>query len=75
MAQPPIAKLADVFGRVAAEATCVILYVLGNIIIASSKDIVGYAVGDCIYQLGITGLFLLQNIIISDISSTRSRCE
>ncbi|ORX39833.1 major facilitator superfamily domain-containing protein [Kockovaella imperatae] len=73
MAQPPIAKMADAFGRVPAEAACVILYVLGNVIIASSRSIVDYAVGDCIYQLGITGLFLLQNIIIADISSLRNR--
>ncbi|KAL1408004.1 hypothetical protein Q8F55_004801 [Vanrija albida] len=73
MSQPPIAKLADVFGRVPAYIGCVVLYVIGYIIVASSQSIVTYAVGNSIYILGITGLFLLQNIIISDISSLRNR--
>lgn len=75
MSQPPIAKLADVFGRVPAYIGCVVLYVIGYIIVASSQSIVTYAVGNSIYILGITGLFLLQNIIISDISSLRNRCK
>jgi SIT family siderophore-iron:H+ symporter-like MFS transporter len=75
MSQPPIAKFADYFGRVKTYIGCVVLYVVGYIIVASSSGIVTYAVGNSIYILGITGLFLLQNIIISDISSLRNRCE
>ncbi|OCF32227.1 hypothetical protein I316_06141 [Kwoniella heveanensis BCC8398] len=73
MSQPPIAKFADVFGRVNAYVGCVIFYVVGYIIVASSNSITTYAVGNSIYILGISGLFLLQNIIISDISSLRNR--
>ncbi|KAI9635925.1 major facilitator superfamily domain-containing protein [Dioszegia hungarica] len=73
MSQPPIAKFADVFGRVNAYIGCVVFYVIGYIIVASSNNIVTFAVGNSIYILGITGLFLLQNIIISDISSLRNR--
>lgn len=49
------------------------LYALGYIVVASAQSVYAYAVGNSIYILGITGLFLLQNIIISDISSTRNR--
>jgi SIT family siderophore-iron:H+ symporter-like MFS transporter len=73
VSQPPIAKFADVFGRVNAYLACVALYVIGYIIVPSSQNIYAYAAGNSIYILGITGLFLLQNIIISDISSLRSR--
>ncbi|WVQ75787.1 hypothetical protein IAR50_005420 [Cryptococcus sp. DSM 104548] len=73
MAQPPIAKLADYFGRVKTYIGCVIFYCIGLIIVAASQNIVAYAVGNSIYIVGITGLFLLQNIIIGDISSLRNR--
>lgn len=36
--------------------------------LASAPSIYAYAIGNAIYILGITGLFLLQNIIIADIS-------
>ena len=61
------------FGRLNAYILCVVLYVLGYIIVTASTSVVMYAVGNSIYILGISGLFLLQNIIISDISSTRNR--
>ncbi|KAJ9099689.1 hypothetical protein QFC20_005621 [Naganishia adeliensis] len=96
ISQPPMAKIADVFGRVNAYILSVFLYVLGYIIQASAPSIYvsravfavvlevawltkssvrskAYAVGNAIYILGITSLFLLQNIIISDISSLRNR--
>ncbi|ODN79379.1 hypothetical protein L202_03381 [Cryptococcus amylolentus CBS 6039] len=73
MAQPPIAKLADYFGRVKTYIGCVIFYCIGLIIVASSQNIVAYAVGNTIYIVGITGLFLLQNVIIGDISSLKNR--
>ncbi|WVQ82131.1 hypothetical protein IAT38_004259 [Cryptococcus sp. DSM 104549] len=73
MGQPPIAKFADYFGRIYTYATCLFFYVIGLIVIASSKNIVTYAAGYCINVVGTTGLFLLQNIIISDISSLRNR--
>mgnify|MGYP002718901319 CR=1 FL=1 len=74
MSQPLIAKLADVFGRNWAYLGCVVFFTVGYIVVACSQNIVTYAVGNSIYILGISGLFLLQNIIISDISSLRNRC-
>ncbi|SCZ93932.1 BZ3500_MvSof-1268-A1-R1_Chr6-3g08999 [Microbotryum saponariae] len=73
VSQPPIAKISDVAGRVEAYVMCVVLYAVGYAIAASANSIYTYAVGNSIYVLGITGLFLLQNIIISEISSTRNR--
>ena len=73
VSQPPIAKIADVLGRVEAYALCVCLYAVGQAISAASPSIYVFATGNAIYILGSTGLFLLQNIIIADISSTRNR--
>lgn len=73
VSQPPIAKIADVAGRLECYALCVFLYAVGRAIAAASPNIYAYCVGNSIYILGITGLFLLQNIIIADISSLRNR--
>lgn len=42
MSQPPIAKAADVFGRVNAYIGCVVFYVVGYIIVAASTSICEY---------------------------------
>lgn len=73
VSQPPVAKIADGAGRIEAYSLCVFLYVIGYIVVASAQSVYAYAAGNSIYVIGITGLFLLQNIIISDVSSTRNR--
>ncbi|GAA5877929.1 hypothetical protein JCM8547_007081, partial [Rhodosporidiobolus lusitaniae] len=73
VSQTPVAKISDVVGRVEMYAFCVFLYTLGYIITASAQSIYAYAAGASINVLGITSLFLLQNIIIADISSLRNR--
>ncbi|GAA5980726.1 hypothetical protein JCM10908_001752 [Rhodotorula pacifica] len=73
VSQPPVAKIADGFGRVEAYSLCVFFYVIGYIVVASAQSVYAYAAGNSIYVIGITGLFLLQNVIIADISSTRNR--
>ncbi|WWC92588.1 uncharacterized protein L201_007547 [Kwoniella dendrophila CBS 6074] len=73
MAPTPIAKFADYFGRVYAEIACLVLYTIGQAVMASAKGIVQFSAGSCIHTLGISGMFMLQNIIIADISSLRNR--
>ncbi|BGP36663.1 hypothetical protein JCM10449v2_000564 [Rhodotorula kratochvilovae] len=73
VSQPPIAKIADGAGRLEAYSLCLFFYALGYVVVASAQSVYAYAVGNSIYVLGITGLFLLQNIIISDITSLRNR--
>ncbi|GJN91562.1 hypothetical protein Rhopal_004585-T1 [Rhodotorula paludigena] len=73
VSQPPIAMISNTFGRLEAYSVCLFLYALGYIVVASAQSVYAYAAGSSINVLGITGLFLLQNIIISDISSTRNR--
>ncbi|WVQ63432.1 uncharacterized protein L199_001585 [Kwoniella botswanensis] len=73
MAPTPIAKFADYFGRVYAEVACLIFYTVGQAVMASAKGIVQFSAGSAIHTLGIAGLFMLHNIVISDISSLRNR--
>lgn len=71
VSQPPIALIADRIGRVEAYGLCLVLYIIGYIVVATSQDIINYAVGSILHIVGLTGLLLMQNIIVSGISSLR----
>lgn len=73
MAKPPIAKLSDVIGRASAYCVAISCYILAYILCASSQNFATYAVGIIFYSIGQTGANILNDIIISDISSTRWR--
>jgi len=49
IAKPVSAKISDVFGRAQAFILAVVLYVVGFIIVASSKGIESYGAGAVIY--------------------------
>lgn len=72
-AQPTAAKIADVFGRLELVCLSVLFYVIGNVIQAVSDSISTYAGGSVLYQIGYTMILLLVEVIIADITSTRSR--
>ncbi|KAG0148444.1 hypothetical protein CROQUDRAFT_654960 [Cronartium quercuum f. sp. fusiforme G11] len=73
ISQPPIAKLSDLLGRVETYVLCVFLYAVGYVFVAVAPNIYVYAFGMAINILGITGLYLLQEIVIGDVSSLRNR--
>ncbi|PHH93101.1 hypothetical protein CDD83_953 [Cordyceps sp. RAO-2017] len=72
-AQPTAAKIADVFGRVELICVSVFFYVLGTVVEASATNVDTFAGGSVIYQVGYTMILLLVEVIIADITSTRSR--
>ena len=72
-AQPTAGKIADVFGRVELICTSIFFYVLGTIVEAVANDIGTFAAGSVIYQIGYTMIICLVEVIIADITSTRSR--
>ncbi|KAG8715583.1 hypothetical protein FRC09_016490 [Ceratobasidium sp. 395] len=71
--KPFIAKSADALSRPVAYSFVVLFYVLGYIIIASAKSIGTVAGGIVIYAIGYTGLQLLLQIIIADITTLKWR--
>ncbi|MBW0509012.1 hypothetical protein O181_048727 [Austropuccinia psidii MF-1] len=73
VSQPPIAKLSNIWGRVETLLVCVVLYAFGYLLVALAPTIILYGVGITINILGITGLYLLQEIVIGDVSSLRNR--
>ncbi|KAJ3571598.1 hypothetical protein NPX13_g5320 [Xylaria arbuscula] len=71
--KPPMAKIADVFGRLEAFTICIVLYVLGYIQQASSKNVQTFAAAQIFYSAGFTGLQILQQIFIADTSDLPNR--
>lgn len=64
-----IAKVADVSSRGTAYVGVLIFYVLGYIVIASAPNVTIIAGGIVLYAVGYTGLQLLTQIIIADITT------
>ncbi|KAG1847454.1 major facilitator superfamily domain-containing protein [Suillus tomentosus] len=67
--KPVIAKVADVSSRGTAYVSVLIFYVLGYTVIASAPNVAFIAGGIVLYAVGYTGLQLLTQIIIADITT------
>ncbi|KAJ5291908.1 Major facilitator superfamily domain general substrate transporter [Penicillium angulare] len=72
-AQPTAAKIADVFGRVELIIISIIFYTIGTIVETFAKSVEAFAAGAVIYQIGYTCIMLLVEVLIADVTSTRSR--
>ncbi|KAI0443848.1 siderophore iron transporter mirC [Xylaria telfairii] len=71
--KPPMAKIADVFGRLEAFMICIFLYVLGYIQMAASGNVQTFAAAQIFYSAGSTGLQILQQVFIADTSNLVNR--
>ncbi|KAI1431421.1 siderophore iron transporter mirC [Xylaria sp. CBS 124048] len=71
--KPPMAKIADVFGRLEAFTLCIILYVLGYIQMAASANVQTFAAAQIFYSAGSTGVQILQQVFIADTSNMPNR--
>ncbi|KAL4957989.1 major facilitator superfamily domain-containing protein [Aspergillus filifer] len=71
--KPPMAKIADVFGRFEAFCISILIYVLGYIQMAASTNVQTYASAQIFYSAGSTGLQILQQVFIADSSSLLNR--
>lgn len=72
-AQPTAAKIADVFGRAELIMVSVFFYIIGTIVEAVSDNVDTFSAGAVIYQIGYTMVLVLVEVIIADLTSTRSR--
>ncbi|WEW57797.1 hypothetical protein PRK78_003264 [Emydomyces testavorans] len=71
--KPPVAKIADVFGRFEAFCISILFYVLGYVQMAASKNVQTYASAQIFYSAGSTGLQILQQVFIADSSDLLNR--
>lgn len=73
MIKPPMAKIADVFGRFEAFCVSILIYILGYIQMAASTNVQTYASAQIFYSAGSTGLQILQQVFIADSSDLLNR--
>jgi MFS family permease len=71
--KPPMAKVADVFGRLTAFMLSAGLYILGLSLMAAAPSIGVYAAAQIFYSAGTTGLQVLQQVFIADSSDLPNR--
>ncbi|KAL8927527.1 MAG: hypothetical protein Q9208_002332 [Pyrenodesmia sp. 3 TL-2023] len=71
--KPPMAKIANAFGRLEAFSISVFLYVIGYIQMAGSNNVKTFAAAQIFYSAGNTGLQILQQIFIADTSDLLNR--
>ncbi|KAL5526153.1 hypothetical protein ACEPAG_7491 [Sanghuangporus baumii] len=72
-AQPAYGRIGDVFGRVELLTVSAIAYVVDTIVEAASSNVGEFSGGAIIYQLGMTGVQLMVEIIIADTTTLRNR--
>ncbi|KAF8701670.1 MFS general substrate transporter, partial [Rhizoctonia solani] len=66
--KPCVAKIADLWSRPVAYSVVLVFYIIGYILVASARTVYAVAGGMVMYTVGHTGLFLVTDIIVSDIS-------
>ena len=71
--KPPMAKIANVFGRLEAYSFSIYLYLLGYIQMTSSRNVETFASAQIFYSAGFTGQLILQQIFIADTTDLRWR--
>ncbi|KAJ9122246.1 hypothetical protein QFC22_001666 [Naganishia vaughanmartiniae] len=71
--KPFMAKLADVFGRGETYIAVTICYCVGYTVIATAHSIGQIATGNIIYSFGYTGLQIMSQIIMADMTTLRWR--
>ncbi|GAA6052456.1 hypothetical protein JCM3770_001122 [Rhodotorula araucariae] len=70
---PPYVKLADTFGRTEMILFSVVMYVVGTIVEACAKNLSTFCAGAVLFQFGYSAAILLMELVISDLTSLRSR--
>ncbi|GAA6003497.1 hypothetical protein JCM10207_000361 [Rhodosporidiobolus poonsookiae] len=70
---PAYCKIADTFGRVEVVCFSIVMYVVGTIVEANSTGIKTFCAGAVLYQFGYSASILIVEVIISDLTSLRSR--
>ncbi|KAL1710002.1 major facilitator superfamily domain-containing protein [Schizophyllum commune] len=73
VAKPFIAKISDITSRPYTYLLIIALYIMGYIIIAASSTLSAYIVGAVFGAIGQSGLDLLNDLIVSDLTSLQWR--
>jgi MFS family permease len=73
ISKPFIGKLADITSRPTTYVVILVFYVIGFVVAATSSNFVAYTVGICFTSVGKSGLDLLSDIIVGDLTPLQWR--
>lgn len=73
VSKPFIAKLSDVTSRPYMYMFTLALYVMGYIITAASQDISAYVVGEVLVAIGYSGIGMMNDIVVADLTTLEWR--
>lgn len=71
--QPTYARLSDIFGRAELVAISLIFYATGTVIESQAYDVQRFAGGTVLYQIGYSGIILLLEVFLADMSNLNWR--
>ncbi|WPK23194.1 hypothetical protein PUMCH_000422 [Australozyma saopauloensis] len=71
--QPAYARLSDQFGRLELFIVSIIFYAVGTVIESQAYDVQRFAGGAVLYQIGYSGVMLLLEVALSDMSQLNWR--
>ncbi|KAI9301001.1 major facilitator superfamily transporter, partial [Cunninghamella echinulata] len=71
--QPPLSIATNVFGRFELVSFAAVLYVVGTVVEACSKNVETYGGGQVLWTVGLRAFQLLFEIVLADVSSLRNR--
>lgn len=71
--KPPIANISDVAGRAETYIAVVIFYIISYILCATARNFGQYSGGYVVYCIAQTGMQILNQIIVADITNSRWR--
>ncbi|GAA5910154.1 hypothetical protein JCM6882_006531 [Rhodosporidiobolus microsporus] len=70
---PAYCKIADTFGRIEVILFSIVMYVVGTIVESQSHGIKSFCAGAVLWQFGYSAAILIVEVVISDLTSLRSR--
>lgn len=71
--QPTYARMSDTFGRIELVVVSVIFYAVGTVISSQAFDVQRFAGGSVLYQIGYSGIILMLEVFLADLSNLNWR--
>lgn len=71
--QPTYARLSDIFGRISLVVISIVFYAIGTVISSQAYDVQRFAGGSVLYQIGYSGIILMLEVFLADLSNLNWR--
>lgn len=71
--QPTYARMSDTFGRIELVVVSILFYAIGTVIASQAFDVQRFAGGSVLYQIGYSGIILMLEVFLADLSNLNWR--